>query len=164
MRGDVPSGTPSTRFIGGTIRMASSKRVVLEIAADFRTEMSADGLTRLRERPIQGSLLLFLTRTRFAPYLLGGYGLYSQTLETMDATGIVATSVSERKTGGHMGFGAELFLTRHAAFFLDYRYRFVSFGASDEDAETIDLPDFVPGVDKISHQGTMWTSGVAFYF
>src|SRR5688500_17762319 len=49
VRGDVPSDAPSTRFLGGTIRMSSSRRVVLEAAMDYRTERSEDGLTRLRE-------------------------------------------------------------------------------------------------------------------
>lgn len=168
VRGDVPSGTPSSRLFGGTIRMGSSKRVVLELAADYRTERADDGLSRLKERPIQGSLLLFPVRAAFAPYLLAGYGLYSQTVETLDTTGTVVDSVSERKTGGHLGFGAEIFLGRHAALFVDYRYRFVKFGSPDDGAKAIDIPGsgLIPGADnvKLSHRGTMWTSGMAFYF
>ena len=168
VRGDVPSDTPSTRFFGGTIRMRSSKRVVLELAGDYRSQLADDGLSRLKERPLQGSLLLFPVRSRLAPYLLAGYGLYSQTTETLDATGNVVDSLAERRTGGHFGFGAELFVSRHAAFFVDYRYRFVKFGSPEDGAEAIKIPGsgLIPGADnlKLSHQGTMWTRGMAFYF
>jgi hypothetical protein len=162
VRGDVPSGTPSVRFLGGTIRMQSSRRVVLEVAADYKTQMLADGVMRERTRPIQGSLLLFLARSTFAPYLLGGYGLYQRNVDTLDSLGKVVSTVSDRETGAHMGFGAELFISRHAAIFADYRYRFVRFGEPEEGADPIDIP-FVDQV-KLSHRGTMWTSGVAFYF
>ena len=162
VRGDVPSGAPSTRFLGGTIRMSSSRRVVLEAALDYRSERSEDGLTRLRERPLQGSLLLFPVRSTFAPYVLAGFGLYSQTTDTLGPTGLVVSSTSTRETGAHAGFGAELFIGRHAALFADYRFRFVRFGTPEDGADPIDLP----GLDalKLSHRGSMWTSGMAFYF
>jgi hypothetical protein len=161
VRGDIPSSTGSTRFIGGILRMRSSKRVVLEAAADFRTERSEDGLSRVRERPLQGSLLLFPARSTFSPYVLAGYGLYSRTTETLDLTGEPAATVSERKTGAHVGFGAELFLGRHAAFVLDYRYRFVRFGSPDDGETPVNLPGLR---GRLSHRGSMWTSGMAFYF
>jgi hypothetical protein len=168
VRGDVPSDTPSTRFLGGAMRMSSSRRVVLELALDRRSETSEDGLSRLRELPLQGSLLLFPVRSRFAPYLLAGIGLYSQTHETLDDTGRVVDSTRTRKTGTHVGFGAEIFLSRHAALYADYRLRFVRFGDPEDGADPIDIPgdSFIPGLDKVklSHQGSMWTSGVAFYF
>lgn len=168
VRGDVPSGTPSTRLFGGSIRIASSKRVAIEAALDTRTEVSPDGTARLRERPLQGSLLIFPVRSTFAPYLLAGYGIYTRTTEALDALGKVTASEVERKTGMHMGFGAELFMGRHAAVYLDYRYRFVKFGDPEEGANPINVPGtgLIPGADtlKLSHKGTMWTSGVAFYF
>jgi hypothetical protein len=162
VRGDVPSDSPSTRFLGGTIRMSSSKRVVLEVAMDYRSERSEDGLTRLRERPLQGSLLLFPVRSTFSPYLLAGFGLYTQTTDDLGPTGLVISSTSTRETGAHAGFGAELFVGRHAALFADYRFRFVRFGTPEAGAEPIDLP----GISrlKLSHRGSMWTSGMAFYF
>jgi len=163
VRGDLASGTPSTRFFGGTMRMASSKHVVFEVAMDYRSQVSDDGLTRLRERPLQGSLLLFPARAAFAPYLLGGYGLYQQTTDTLNATGLTSSSVVERKTGAHVGFGAEVSLGRHAAFFLDYRYRFVKFGTPDPGADPINIP-LVSDKVQLSHTGSMITSGMAFYF
>lgn len=168
VRGDVPSGSPSTRFFGGTVRMRTSKRVVLEIAGDYRSELSLDGTTRLKERPIQGSLLIFPVRSRFAPYLLAGYGLYAQTTEAIGPTGTVLATESNRETGAHAGFGAELFISRHAAFFVDYRFRFVGWGEPEPGDDPIDIPGsgVIPGLDKVklSHRGTMWTSGMAFYF
>ncbi len=168
VRGDVPSGTPSTRFIGGTVRMRSSKHVGLELALDYRTQVSADGTSRLRERPFQGSLLLFPVRGTFSPYLVVGYGFYSRMTDTLDANGATVSTTSDRKTGAHLGFGAELYLSRHTAFFADYRFRFVRFGSPDPGSAPINIPgsSLIPGLGKVqlSHQGSMWTSGVAFYF
>ena len=162
VRGDVASDVPSTRLLGGMIRMSSSRRVVVELAMDFRTEESEDGTSRLRERPLQGSILLFPVRSTFAPYLLGGLGLYTQTTDSLDEAGAVISSDSTRETGAHFGFGAELFFGRHAAVFADYRYRFVRFGSPEEGADEID----VPGLDSlnISHRGSMWTTGLVLYF
>jgi hypothetical protein len=162
VRGDVPSAAPSTRFFGGALRMSSSRRVVLEAAIDYRSERSEDGLTRLRERPLQGSLLLFPVRSTFSPYVLAGFGLYARTTDALGPTGLVLSSSSTRETGAHAGFGAELFVGRHAALFADYRFRFVRFGTPEAGADPIDLP----GLDrlKLSHRGSMWTSGMAFYF
>jgi Outer membrane protein beta-barrel domain len=169
VRGDVTSGTPSTRFFGGTMRMRSSKRVAFELALDYRSQLSEDGLTRLRERPFQGSMLIFPMRSAFSPYILAGYGIYQQTTDYLDlSTGLASTSVMERKAGAHAGFGAEVFLSRHTAFFLDYRFRFVKFGTPEPGAQPINIPgqSLIPGLDKVelSHQGSMITSGMAFYF
>ena len=171
VRGDLPSGTPSTRFLGGTIRMSSSKRVALEAAMDYRTERTLDGLARLREVPLQGSLLLFPVRSTFSPYLLAGFGMYTQTAQQLDAAGEVISSFSTRETGAHAGVGAEIFVSRHAALFADYRFRFIRFGEPDAGDDPVGIPGLpglpgLPGIDKlkISHRGSMWTTGVAFYF
>lgn len=163
VRGDVPSSTPSTRFVGGTIRLRSSPHVALETALDYRVEPSEDGRTRLRERPIQASLLLFPVRSSFSPYLLGGIGIYSQMLDTLDAAGHVTDTQLTRKTGTHVGIGAEIAISRHAAFYADYRFRFVKFGNA---VTSDDTPIHIPGLDnvKVAHKGSMWTSGMAFYF
>ena len=169
VRGDLPSATPSTRFFGGTMRMAASRRVVFELALDYRRQLSEDGLSRVTERPFQGSLLLFPIRSTIAPYVLAGYGIYQQTTDLMDVVSKQpSASIIERKTGAHMGLGAEVFVGRHAAVFLDYRFRFVRFGAAEEDAEPINFPgqSLIPGLNKfdLSHKGSMITSGMAFYF
>jgi hypothetical protein len=154
--------TPATRFSGGTLRIASSKHIVLETALDYRREFSEDGLTRVRQTPFQGSILLFPVRGVFSPYLLGGMGIYSEYTDKLGPAGTVLSSTMTRKTGIHLGGGAELFLLRHAALFADYRFRFVKFGQPEEDSEPIN----VPGLKnlELSHRGSMWTAGMAFYF
>ncbi|MEO8070819.1 MAG: outer membrane beta-barrel protein [Acidobacteriota bacterium] len=163
VRGDLAADAPSTRFVGGTIRLRSSAHVALETALDYRAETSEDARTRLRERPLQASLLLFPVRSTISPYLLGGLGIYSRMTDTLDATGRAIDTQLERKSGWHFGLGAELAITRHAAFYADYRFRFVKFGDSIQEG---DEPINIPGVKnlKVAHRGSMWTSGMAFYF
>lgn len=156
------SGKPATRFFGGTLRMRSSKHIATELALDYRTYAEVDDNQRVREIPLQGSLLIFPVRSTFSPYLLGGFGLYSQMTDDLGDTGTVITTTTERKTGWHLGLGAEIFLSRRAALFADYRYRFVKFGA-ETDPTRAPGDSIIPGLN-ISHKGSMWTSGVAFYF
>jgi hypothetical protein len=158
VRADLPSNTAAGRFVGGTLRMRYSKRAALELTMDYRSELNADLTLRTRETPVQGSLLLFPARGSFSPYVLGGFGVYSRTVDVMDGP-LVVSSESARKTGWHVGLGAELMLGRRAGFFVDYRYRFVKFGTREEESEPIGIPGL-----KLSHQGSMWTSGIAFYF
>jgi hypothetical protein len=163
VRGDVPSGTPSTRFLGGTMRLRTSPHMALEFALDYRSEFNEDHTIRLRETPLQASLLIFPVRGAFSPYLLAGMGVYSQTTDTLGTVGEVEASSVARKTGWHMGVGAELFIGRRAAFFADYRFRFVQFGTKPEEGGD---PINIPGLSslKLTHHGSMWTSGMAFYF
>jgi Outer membrane protein beta-barrel domain len=161
VRDNLPSDTSAGRFVGGTLRMRVSKRSALEFTMDYRSETNAAGTARLRETPFQGSLLVYLTPGVLSPYLIGGYGVYSRKADVMDGPLVVST-VEDRKTGWHIGLGGELMLGRHAGFFVDYRYRFVRFGAAADDAEDIDIPGL--SAIKVSHQGSMWTSGIAFYF
>jgi hypothetical protein len=163
VRGDYPSGTPSTRFIGGTLRLRSSPHLALEIAVDHRSETDAAQTLRRRETPLQGSLLIFPVRAALAPYLLGGAGVYSQALDALGPVGEVESTIVSRRTGWHLGVGAELSVSRRAAIFADYRVRFVHFG--DEPAEG-DQAITLPGLSalKLTHHGSMWTSGLAFYF
>lgn len=165
VRGDVPTGQPSTRFWGGIMRIPLSRRVALEGSLDYRTETSDNGLTRVKERPLQASVLLFPVRSTVSPYILGGYGVYNRTIEVLDDNALLLPVIteSERRSGLHIGFGMELGFGRHAAFVLDYRYRFVRFGEAD--IESGESPVNLPLIkDRLSHQGSMWTSGVAFYF
>jgi hypothetical protein len=168
VRGEAASGLPSTKFVGGTLRMRSSKHVALEVALDYRSELNEEATVRHRETPLQGSLLIFPVRGTFSPYLLGGVGMYSETDQLLNPTsGLVLSSTSARKTGWHLGLGAELFVARHAALFADYRFRFVHFGGAAEEDEAAGAdPINIPGLSaiKLSHRGSMWTSGMAFYF
>lgn len=159
---EVGATGPATRLLGGTVRLRTSPHLALEGALDFRSDYALDRASRVRQTPLQASLLLFPVRAALSPYLLAGMGIYSEYTDTLGPTGSVLETTMTRKTGSHFGFGAELFLARHAAFFLDYRYRFVTFGTADPDSEPIDLPGLRRL--KLSHRGTMWTSGMAFYF
>jgi hypothetical protein len=96
--------------------------------------------------------------------------------------GVISQSAQERKTGMHLGFGGELRVARHAVAYVDYRYRFVKFGNGASSAGTTSgagttstsvsgsamnaLLGSIPGLSqlKFSHEGSMWTGGVAFVF
>ena len=92
------------------------------------------------------------------------------------AGGIVAQTAQERKLGVHAGFGGEARLGKHAVAYMDYRYRFVKFGNDPSANSTTGLAEnlsavakllaLVPGLGQlnVSHQGSMWTGGVAFVF
>ena len=73
----------------------------------------------------------------FAPYLLGGVGLYRRKYDDVSLSTQPVTLSTEQKFGLHLGVGAEIFLGRHAAIFADYRFRFVKFGDPGVD----DQPD-----------------------
>lgn len=167
VRGDLATDTPSTRLLGGNVRMRSSSFTTLELSMDYRVTRSEDRTERVRETPMQASILVMPIRAVIAPYALGGVGLYSQKVDTLAPSvdgGLqeVTDSTLARKIGWHAGFGAELRLSSRAAVFVDYRYQFVKFSRA-EDPETGTSIPYVGRVN-FSHQGSMWTSGVAFYF
>ena len=168
VRGNSSIDSPSTRMMGGTIRLMTGKHSALEGTMDYRSYYNEAGTERTKETPMQGSMLLFLARSSLSPYFVGGIGLYSQTHDTLDAQGLVASSTVEKRIGWHLGVGAEIKISSHAAFFVDYRYRFVRFGEPTDDEEPIIIPGTTvfptQGKVKISHEGSMWTSGMAFYF
>ena len=163
VRGDLSSATPPARLFGGTMRIGASRHVVLEAALDYRSEFNEDKTTRLRQRPFQASLLVFPVRSTFSPYVLGGIGVYSESIDKLSPVGDVEATTAARETGWHLGAGAELFIiARRAALFADYRFRFVKLGDPEPDGEPIDVPGL--GSLRLSHRGSMWTSGMAFYF
>ena len=161
VRGHVPSGTPSTSLFGGSLRFVQ-KHTAIELSMDMKTVYSPDRTLRTRETPIQMSLLLYPVRAAVAPYLLGGFGIYRQTLDSVDPSGEVIAGVKTQKTGIHLGGGLEILFSRHVGIYGDYRFRFVQFGTPDPDAEPIDIPGL--SSVNLSHKGSMWTGGVAFYF
>jgi len=166
VRGDLLTNTPATRFIGGTLRMVSSRHMEFEVALDYRSFYNAAGTERTRETPLQASMLLFPVRSAFAPYVGGGIGLYRQLHDTLGPGGTVASTTTERRTGWHLGMGAEIRLAKHASLFADYRFRFVKFGTSTDPGAAEIPTGGIPGLNQLhlSHEGSMWTSGVAFYF
>jgi hypothetical protein len=156
--------------------------VGLEGSLDFRTTLDTAKTQRLRETPLQGSILIYPFRSVLSPYALGGMGIYTRTYEVLGAGGVITQSAQERKTGMHLGFGGELRVAKHAVAYMDYRYRFVKFGndasstttstgSTASNATTNNLAmrallATIPGLSqlKFSHEGSMWTGGVAFVF
>lgn len=156
----------STRYSGGLLRARLSPRTALEVSLDYRTFVNESLGERVRDMPIQGSLLLYLMRANLSPYLLGGIGWYSQRVEEPTTPEEATTT---RRVGYHAGLGGEIRVGRHAAVHVDYRYTFIHVG-DQEDVETSPGAVPLPGLRglqeklKLSHEGSMWTTGVTFYF
>ena len=159
VRGDVQAdpAAAAQRFLGGQLRARLSPRTSLEISLERRTE-NPDLSTRVRDYPLQGSLLLFPIHSTFSPYLLGGVGWYTHTVDTMSA-GQVTASASSKTMGYHAGFGAELKVGGHAGVHADYRYTQLHFGDGTEAGTGALATRFKP-----SYDGSMWTAGFTFYF
>jgi opacity protein-like surface antigen len=145
------------RFLGGQLRARLSPRTAIELSLERRTG-HPDLTTRVREYPLQGTLLLYPIHSTFSPYLLGGIGWYTHVVDTLSA-GQVTASDSSRKMGYHAGFGAELKAGRHAGIHADYRYTMVHLGD-----ETGDGTGGLASRLKPSYDGSMWTAGITFYF
>lgn len=171
VRADVSADAGADRFTGGHLRAHVSKRVGIEISLDSRSETNEELTERTRDRPLQGSLLLFPVRSTLSPYVLGGIGWYSHRFERLADRKVTDTETS-RKMGYHAGFGGELRLGRHAAAHADYRYTFLRFGSKAIESDTIAgaiarahasgqsrLAGFLP-----SYEGSMWTAGLTIYF
>jgi opacity protein-like surface antigen len=170
VRGSVDAES-STRYAGGLLRLRSSPRTALEVSIDYRSVLNDDLTQRIKDYPIQGSLLLYVTRTTLAPYLLGGIGWYSLKITEVDSNGLpVGPPATTRKTGYHTGLGADLRVGNHATVHADYRYTFIHFGQDDAEADTAPGAIPIPGSTsiqeklKLSHQGSMWTTGITVYF
>lgn len=165
VRGDVTAET-ATRYAGAFLRMRASDRTSIEIALDYRSVINDDLTERIKDYPIQGSVLLYPVRATVSPYVLGGIGWYSQRVDAL-ASDAVLTSKTTRKVGYHAGIGGEIRVGGRAAVHADYRYTFINFG-SDQSAAPGAVP--IPGLGdlqkrlKLSHQGSMWTTGVSVYF
>ena len=164
VRADVEADTTAQRFTGGQIRARTSPRTAIEVALDLRTETNEAGTQRVREYPIQASLLLFPLRTVFAPFVLGGGGWYSHRVDTLANRESIASETT-REFGWHAGFGAELRLGRHAGAHADYRYTFLRFG-DDEDGTGTAAAEGETGFSRFlpSYRGSMWTAGLTLYF
>lgn len=164
VRADAETTDGSDRFFGGVLRMGSGK-TVLELAIDYRSALTGDLLERVKDMPIQGSLLIYPVKAAIAPYLLAGVGWYSQNVQRFDAVG-AETPVDEettRRFGYHAGLGGDLRLTRHLGLYGDYRYTFLRFGDDDDTGSTPGLIPFAERL-KLSHEGSMFTWGAVVYF
>lgn len=166
----LPDGTPSDRYTGGALRLKLSPRTAIELAADWKSTTSEDASVRLRNYPVQGSLLLYPVNASLAPYVVGGVGWYSQTMEGL-VDGETVTADTVRRFGYHGGFGADIKVGKRATLFADYRYRFIRFGSDAlPDGESGAGAFGIPGVGslldtfRMSHEGAMWTGGVVINF
>ena len=159
VRRDVDLDVDSTRFTGGQIRARVSPRTAVELSLDIHSETNALETLRVREYPIQASLLLYPSKGGFSPYFLGGAGWYARKFETLLGDETI-TEETVRDFGWHAGIGAELKLGKHAGVHGDYRYLFLDFG-NDDDKEIGSgiLGSVLPG-----YKGSMWTIGVTVYF
>ncbi len=154
----------SQRFSGGFIRFGSGKTAV-EIAMDYRSGLTGDLTERVRDYPIQASLLVYPVRARISPYLLGGVGWYSQNVERVSGTSPIVQETTRRR-GYHAGFGAEVRLARHFGLHGDYRYTLLGFGDDDASDESASTPRLIPFAErlKLSHKGSMFAWGATLYF
>jgi hypothetical protein len=167
--GDLPDG--SQRFTGAAIRLGGGK-TALEIAMDFKSGVTGDLTERIKDYPIQGSLLIFPVRSRIAPYLLGGIGWYSQRVQQLGRLSALVQDQTTRKIGYHAGFGGEVRVHRHVGLYGDYRYTFIRFGnddesiASDPSLRKDAMPLTIPFAERLrmSHEGSMFAWGATFYF
>src|SRR5687768_10040738 len=73
IRGASDSTEPAQRFSGGVIRFGGGKTAI-ELAMDYRSGVTGDLTERVKDYPVQVSVLLFPVRGRLGPYLLGGVG------------------------------------------------------------------------------------------
>ena len=160
VRADVDDvDADSQRFTGGHLRAGMSPRSSFELSLDLRTDDDPTETVRVRQFPIQASLLLYPVRSVISPYLLGGGGWYATRVE-LRSGGDTTSSETTREFGWHAGFGGELKLGSHAGAHADYRYTFLDFGDDDEDEDEGGiLTRFLP-----AHRGSMWTAGITIYF
>ena len=158
VRGDLGVETPATTFFGGTMRYRVTPRISVELAGDYRKYRGR--LARFREVPVQLSALVGIPSpvALVRPYAVAGAGVYRRATDIFDANGLLFATTTERKSGWHLGGGAEVPILRHAVAFADVRFRSVQFGEFPDKSVLSGLGDV-----RLSH-GTMLTSGVAFYF
>ncbi|MCX6549510.1 MAG: outer membrane beta-barrel protein [Acidobacteria bacterium] len=176
-----PNDTSKTKFTGGFLRLRASKHMGFEISMDYRTATNPSETARVRTTPIQGTVLFYPFRTAIAPYILGGIGWYKERYEALsDGQPVLTTNTSQ--IGYHTGMGAEMMMGKHASIFFDYRYTFVNVdgvgGLAGALYSALSLTSVtgllnsltnsgtnsnttMPGV---SHQGSMWTTGMTVYF
>lgn len=153
--------TPERWFIGGQIRLRGS-RAALELSLDQHTTTNEALQLETRRRPFQTSLLLFMSKSAIAPYLIGGIGWYSQSIKST-APGATDAAVSTRDFGYHFGIGGEFRFGKHIAAHVDYRWTKVN---NDSPNNEINIPGIGAILDKIgiSTNSSMWTFGGTFYF
>lgn len=169
VRGDEAADATATRYTGAVLRARVSPKTAIEVALDYRSHTNERLTERVRDLPLQGSLLLYPIRSALSPYILGGIGWYSQRVELLDNNAVVS-SATTRTSGYHAGVGGELRIGQRTAVHADYRYTFIRFGDDADQAPgspgAIPLPGSIGLQEKLklSHQGSMWTAGLTVLF
>ena len=166
-----------TRFWGGYLRFHPIGSLGIEAAMDYQSSTNAAETARIRNTPLQVSVLLLPIKKSFAPYLLGGIAWYKHKVEALDR-GVTTATVSSTDFGYHAGLGAQIKFGQHAAIFVDYRYVWVDTkgisgitGALKSAASVTSvlglvgtLADGDSSQSSISRGGSMWTGGLTIYF
>ena len=93
----------SVRFIGGQIRLDSPQRMGVEVSLDRHSESFELLNQKVKETPIQASLLLELAGGGFQPYLLGGPGWYRRKVEPIEGPADELTSARPSSAGMRAG-------------------------------------------------------------
>ncbi|MEW6320117.1 MAG: outer membrane beta-barrel protein [Acidobacteriota bacterium] len=172
VRGDARSPDGSATFSGAGVRLGSGT-TALEVSIDYRSSLNDDLSQRIKDTPIQASLLVFPVRSTLSPYLLGGVGWFTQRIQQLGAGEAVLTDTTTRKMGYHAGLGAEIRIGRRIGVYGDYRYTFLRFGAdqpgpvmADARPGATSAPNLIPFGERLrlSHQGSMWSWGLNVYF
>ena len=173
---DTPNAS-SAKLTGGFMRIRASRHMGVELSMDFRTTTDPTNTIKIRQTPIQGSVLFYPFKTAIAPYVMGGVGWYKQKFEAMSEGQTIATT-NNSEFGYHTGVGGELMLGKHASIFVDYRYTFINIdgiggllgkamsltsitGLISSFANTNSLSSDLSGV---TGHGSMWTTGMTIYF
>jgi hypothetical protein len=160
VKADTDLDDDSVRFVGGQIRLGLSRQIGVEVSLDSHSEDFELLNQKVKERPIQISMLLKLSGSAVQPYLLGGPGWYKRSVEPLEGPAD-DLEVSTTEFGWHAGGGLELRMGRHFGVHGDYRYTFLDFGDDDDDDGGI-----IPGIGGLlpGHRGSMWTLGATVYF
>lgn len=163
---DAPEG--AQRFSGGVIRFGGGMSV-LEIGMDYRSGLTGDLTERIKDYPLQVSTIIYPIRARFAPYLVGGMGWYSQRVQQFDGAGpnaVVVDDTTTRTMGYHAGFGAEVRVHRRIGLSGDYRYTFLDANSPVSSSGDSSSPAGRSIADrlKLSHRGARLAWGANFYF
>jgi opacity protein-like surface antigen len=153
------------RYTGGMLRLRTSEKSAIEVSFDYRNHLNESLKARIKDFPIQASFLFYPVRRNLAPYLVGGIGWYKHSVDPVEGD-LLPESVSTRKTGYHAGLGADIWMGRRATLHLDYRYTFIGFGGDESEPGVLPLPGLGGLQDKLnlSHDGSMWTTGLTIYF
>lgn len=148
----APDADDGTMFIGIQSR-TKGKYLGAEFSLEYRGEQSfttAGGseLT-VKQVPVTGSLLLFAPLAEnFSPYGLAGLGAYYSFYD-YDGGFVNPGDDAEVEVGYHLGVGAEIALSKTAAFNIDYRYLYLD-GSED--------------LSDKQFSGNVISAGLTFYF